>query len=104
MSYILVYSTFSSEKKAGDICKQLVERSLVACANIFPKHKSIYKWDGEIVEESEFLAIMKTKESQFGSVKDEICKLHSYDTPCVLKLDIAGGNEDFLEWISSSVK
>ena len=35
---------------------------------------------------------------------DVILILHSYDTPCVIMLDIKNANSDFADWIASSVQ
>jgi periplasmic divalent cation tolerance protein len=38
------------------------------------------------------------------AVTDRIKALHSYDCPCVLAFDVAGGNDDFLDWIHKEVE
>lgn len=95
----LVYVTTPSETEAVDIGRALVEQHLVACANIINGMKSIYRWGGKIEEGIETILILKTVGENVDKVSQKIKSLHSDDCPCVVVLDINGGNEDFLNWI-----
>ena len=56
MQPILVYTTFPDVQVTENTCTQLLEEGLIACANIFPKMISVYKWEGNITREEEFAA------------------------------------------------
>lgn len=103
MSHCIVYSTFETEEQAAAAASHLLEEGLIACANIIPGAKSLYKWKGKIEVSGEVIMICKTKSELFGRVNEKICKLHDYDTPCVLKLDISAGNDKFLTWLESEI-
>ncbi len=102
--YYFVYVTFESESEANKIAKRIVELRLSSCANIFPAHKSIYWWEGELQNSSECAAIFKTTAQKFNALKDEIIELHSYDVPCIVALPIEKGHEPFLNWIDGQTK
>jgi uncharacterized protein involved in tolerance to divalent cations len=52
---------------------------------------------------SEHLLIIKTTAAAFVRVRDAIRELHSYELPECVMLNIEGGSEDYLSWISESV-
>ena len=98
---ILVYITCKDNKEAKRISKGLLEKRLVACANIHPI-ESMYWWKGKIQEDKEVVVIAKTKDSCYEKVKGEIKKIHSYDVPCILKIK-AEANEEYGKWINEAI-
>ena len=96
----LIYVTAPGEDEAASIARALVDERLVACVNIIPAVRSIYRWQGTVEDEKETVLIMKTVDAKVSAVTQKIKSLHSYDCPCVVALDIDGGNDDFLEWIA----
>lgn len=91
-----------------DIAKQLathlVTEKLAACVNIMPQVTSIYQWQGEIQQDSEFQLIIKTTVNNFNALSDAISQLHPYDVPEIIAVDIVNGNQPYLNWISESLK
>jgi uncharacterized protein involved in tolerance to divalent cations len=57
----VVLSTFANEEDAARAGRALVERRLVACVNLVPGVRSIYRWQGRVEDEPEILAVMKTR-------------------------------------------
>jgi periplasmic divalent cation tolerance protein len=100
----IVYSTFSSTEQAEKIAKILLEKKLIACANILPASKSIYMWQSKLEEAFEIIAIFKTTEDLYSKVEAEIKANHSYQTPCVLKIAVEDGSKEFLNWIEDCTK
>ncbi|MFH2012781.1 MAG: divalent-cation tolerance protein CutA [Pseudomonadota bacterium] len=98
-NYITIFITASSSEEAVIIGKTLVEERLVACANIIPKIRSIFSWEGVICDENEVMMILKSKESLFQQIKKRVIMLHSYEVPEVITLPICSGSEDYLKWI-----
>ncbi|MCZ6781058.1 MAG: divalent cation tolerance protein CutA, partial [Nitrospirae bacterium] len=45
---IVVLVTAASEEEACGIGRALVEAGLVACANVLPKIRSIFRWEGQV--------------------------------------------------------
>ena len=98
---MLVYSTFPSAEDAKRIGRALVESGLAACVNIFPQMTSLYVWDGKLQEDAESAMIIKTTRGRSAEVLTEIKRLHPYSIPPRLALAVAGGGEDFLNWIET---
>lgn len=100
---ITIYITCKDKKEAKKISRHLLEKKLIACANIFPV-ESLYRWKGRINEDNEIAIIAKTVKDNFEKIKKEVKKIHSYEVPCIVAWDIVKGNEDFLNWISEEVR
>ncbi len=98
---VFAYVTFPNEKSAAEICESLVRDGVVACANLIPGMKSIYKWKGELVRDNECVAVLKTSAVRTGLLKERIRAVHPYSNPCVVVLPISDGLPDFLRWVYS---
>lgn len=48
--------------------------------------------------------IVKTRMDLVEVLTERVSSLHSYETPCVVALPIAGGHTPFLEWITQETK
>ena len=102
MNSIFIYITNPNLKEAKKVAKHLLENKLIACANIFPS-KSIYRWEGKIVQEKEYILLVKTTEEKYEKVKSEVEKVHSYEIPCIIKIP-AEANKKYLSWIKNEVE
>lgn len=96
---LIVYTTCPNIKNAKEIAKKLVERRLAACVNIVKIEESVYRWKEKIVEEGEFLLIMKTTESKYGRLEEEIKKMHKYELPEILAIKPSKCSKEFVGWV-----
>ncbi len=101
---IIVFVTFPDILIAREISQMLVESRLVACANIFPAHESLYLWEGEMASESEVAALYKSTAEAFSAIEAVVKAAHPYDVPCVASWDIKQGHAAFLQWVDAEVK
>jgi periplasmic divalent cation tolerance protein len=99
----IVLTTAGSIEEAQRIAAALVEQRLAACVNILPGVESVFRWQGKIDRTSEWLMIIKTKAEAFERVRDAIQKLHSYDVPEIISLEIDDGSAAYLQWIDETV-
>jgi len=100
---VVVLITAPSEELAVTLARTLVEERLLACANIVPAVRSIYRWQGEVHDEREALLVCKTTSSKIEALKARLVALHPYETPELLALPIETGLEKYLAWIAASV-
>jgi periplasmic divalent cation tolerance protein len=100
----IVLSTAGSEQEARKIAGHLVENQLAACVNIVPQIESIYRWEGRVESNQEWLLVIKTTAERFPAVRDAIRELHSYDLPECMAMSVEDGSAEYLEWIGQSVK
>jgi periplasmic divalent cation tolerance protein len=96
---VWIYVTTKDETQAKDIAKGLLEKRLVACANITAGMKSLYWWDGKIAEDQEAVLVLKTIRTKFSEVEAAIKKIHSYDEPCIVAMPIIEGSKGYLSWL-----
>lgn len=96
-----VYVTAPNIDEALKIGRALVQERLAACANIIDGVRSIYRWEGNVVDEKEVVLVLKTVESKVEAVSKKIKSIHSYDCPCIVALEITGGNDEFIKWVAS---
>lgn len=102
--HLWVYTPHKNKAKALEMGKTLIKEKLIACTNIIEKVTSIYEWEGEIVEESEVLMIMKTKHLLFDELQTRIEELHTYSCPCIIGLPVMKGNASYLNWLDQQTK
>ena len=100
MAVIVVFSTFPNEDKAADIARTLVSEQLCACVNLVPPVRSIYRWQGEICDERETLAIIKTTRERFDALQERLIELHPYEVPEVIALPVEAGHPPYLDWVA----
>jgi periplasmic divalent cation tolerance protein len=66
--------------------------------------ESIYRWKGKTEVSREFLLVIKTTASRLTALEEEVKRLHSYDVPEFVVLEIAGGSKEYLRWVKNSVE
>jgi periplasmic divalent cation tolerance protein len=101
---VVIFVTAASRGECKKIARHLVETRLAACVNISQPIESVYRWEGQIAEEKEFLLIIKSTRELFPEIRTEISKVHSYHTPEIICLPVIDGSRNYLQWISDSVK
>jgi len=99
----MVFSTAENREQAERIAEKLVESRLVACVNIVPGIRSIYRWNDAVQKDDEVLMIMKTTQEKFHELEAMVRSLHTYDVPEVLSIAIHEGSEGYLKWLENSV-
>jgi periplasmic divalent cation tolerance protein len=102
MEYRAVFVTAPNGDEALKIARALVEERLAACVNIISGVRSIYRWEGNVEDDTEVLMVAKTTERLFGPLSKRVKELHSYAVPEVIGLSIVDGLGDYLGWIDES--
>ena len=100
---IVVFSAASSIEEAEKVSDALLDSRKVACVNIIPRIMSRYWWKGKIEREEEVLLIAKSSRDMLDDVIRIVKENHSYETPEIVAVDIAGGSADYLAWLSAEL-
>jgi periplasmic divalent cation tolerance protein len=95
-----VYVTAPADDAAG-LARSVVEERLAACVNRFDC-ASTYRWEGEVVEESEVVLLMKTTEGRYDALVDHVVARHPHDVPCVERFDEQDVLAAFGAWVADS--
>jgi periplasmic divalent cation tolerance protein len=101
---IVVFVTCGSEEEGLKIANALVEGHLAACVNLISPIRSIYRWEGKIWDEKEWLLIIKTQKDKFRELEEKVRSLHSYAVPEIIGLAISDGSSSYLKWIKENTK
>ncbi|MGE0545680.1 MAG: divalent-cation tolerance protein CutA [Kofleriaceae bacterium] len=99
----VVISTFPSIDKAAEVARVLVDEQLVACVNVVPQVRSIYRWQGAVQDDTEALALIKTTVERVAAVTSRLLELHPYDVPEVIALPISAASPAYAAWVRDSV-
>lgn len=98
MNCIAVITTVGSRDDARRIAQALVERRLVACAQI-SAIESLYHWDGALQDDSEFRLLLKTIDTHYDAVERAIRELHAYELPAIYALPIDRIHAPYAAWV-----
>ncbi|KAB0242693.1 divalent-cation tolerance protein CutA [Microcystis aeruginosa EAWAG127a] len=96
----VVLVTTASETEAENLAIALLNDRLAACVSIYPM-RSIYRWQGQIENESEWQLVIKTDLKQFEQLSEKIQELHSYAVPEIIALPVVAGSQTYLDWLAS---
>ncbi len=102
--YQLVLTTCPDETLAKNIAKHLVTEKLAACVNIIANITSIYTWQETLQCDNEVQLVIKTEKEKFTQLSERINQLHPYEVVEIIALNIQQGDEQYLNWISNSLK
>jgi len=98
---VIIVSTFPSKQSVTSIAKLLVKKKLVACVNI-TKISSVYTWEEKIENRDEYLALFKTTKKNQSVLKKELKKLHPYDVPEIVEINVESINQPYMKWLVDS--
>ncbi len=98
---IVVLVTAPDADKAAAIARVLIDQRLAACGNVVPTIRSIYRWKGQIRDESEALLVLKTTAAHFDALRESVLELHPYAVPEVIALSVEAGSAPYLAWIEA---
>lgn len=95
----VVLTTLDDLEKAKRLGRELVQLRLAACVNLIERVHSIYRWQGVVETADEALLIIKTSAQCIPALKEGIARLHPYEIPELVVLDITDGSEEYLAWL-----
>lgn len=97
-------TTVATEAAAQYLAETLVNEGLVACANILPGVSSIYRWQGELCRDSEWLLMLKSDAAHLPALEQRLLALHPYQTPAFTVLPASHVNDGYGRWLHDSLK
>jgi periplasmic divalent cation tolerance protein len=104
MAVLVVFSTFPTADKAAEVARTLVSEQLAACVNLLGPVRSIYRWRGEISDDSETLAVIKTTAERFDAMKARLVELHPYEVAEVIAVPACAGHAPYLAWVEAETR
>ncbi|MGI0023662.1 MAG: divalent cation tolerance protein CutA [Nitrososphaera sp.] len=95
---VIVMSTFPDEQSITQVAYSAVAGKLCACVN-FAEIRSIYSWKDRLEDQKEFIALFKTTKKSAGRLKAEIARLHPYEVPEIVELNMSDVSKSYLAWL-----
>lgn len=99
----LIYVTAGSAEKAERLTRRLLDRHLIACANILPGMRSIYHWEDQLESADEAVLLLKTTAEKVADTIRAVEELHDYETPCALEINVESGSKGYIDWLTANV-
>jgi periplasmic divalent cation tolerance protein len=99
----ILVTTIDSAEKARELARAALAGKLAACVQIAPI-ASHYVWKGELCEEAEFLLQMKHRREDYPALADLVRRLHSYETPEILRIDAAEADPAYSAWLFETTR
>jgi len=99
---VLVLTTFPEAEQARQIGTALIERQLAACVNFVPSIQSVYRWQGQIQQDAEIIALFKTRRALLPGLEAALSALHPYATPEFVVLAAESASSAYLAWVEAT--
>lgn len=100
----VVLCTVPSEQVGVQIAQTLLEEQLVACVNILPGVRSLYRYKGKLEDDRELLLVIKTSDERLPSLIRRVPELHPYEVCEVIALEVSAGHPPYLDWVLGSTR
>jgi periplasmic divalent cation tolerance protein len=101
---ILVFTTFEEKEEALQLSRILLEKRLIACAQIDSPVDSLYWWDGVIEQAKEYRLVMKSRQALWEELEQEIRSCHSYDVPEILAVPVSAISSNYQKWLQGALQ
>ena len=96
----LIYCPFPDLDAARTAANILLDKGLIACANLLGEIESIYEWNGERGNSCEIGAIFKTNASLLDAAIQCLAEIHPYDTPAIMGWHCDTVSENTGAWLN----
>lgn len=95
----MIETTVGSEQEAFSIAQKLVEGGQCACVSIIPLSASVYRFDGEVVSEREWLLRIKTTPQKAAATTARLKAVHSYQVPEIIGYQAHIHHRPYSDWL-----
>ena len=79
---LLLRTTVATRADAERMARRLVDARLAACVHV-SEVASVYRWDGKVRQETEFVVEARTTPARRGDIERAMLDGHPYDVPMV---------------------
>lgn len=101
---LLAITTIGSPGEAESIARTLLEERLVACANLFPQCRSIYRWHGAVETAAETVILFKTTRGRYQAFERRLRAIHPYELPEIVALAPEAVLSVYAAWVSGETR
>lgn len=101
---VVLLTTVASAEEAVALVRSLLERRLVACGTVLPAARSLYRWEGKVADEEEYVIILKSRAQRIRDIEAAFEELHPYRVPELVAVPVAAGLSRYLGWIAAETE
>lgn len=101
---LLAFTTFANEEDAVRVVRALIAEQLIACGNLLPGARSLYRWKGAVEDQREVVVLMKTRKQDWAALLSRLHELHPYETPELIAVRIAAGAPRYMAWLEAALE
>ena len=91
-------TTFPDRAVAEKVCTLLVDAGLAVCAQVGTDLLSIYRWQGELQNDSEVGVQLKVLKERYELCTGELKLQHPYDVPQIVGWPVGRVDGAYLAW------
>lgn len=96
---LLIATTFETREDAEKLAIIIIKERLAACAQITGPTTSLYWWQGEIEQSSEFILTLKSIDEHYSKLEQTIKKHHPYETPEIIATRSKHCSQEYKDWL-----
>lgn len=100
---IVVLTHVPDQICAERIANALITAKLAACVNIGSACQSVYEWDNKVEVQTEIPLHIKTSQHCYTKIEALILKMHPYELPDIIVLNVHGGLNRYLQWVNEQL-
>ncbi|MBI4281431.1 divalent-cation tolerance protein CutA [Candidatus Uhrbacteria bacterium] len=99
---IFILTTCKNTTEAKRIATMLLRSRLVACTKWWPIQSS-YWWKGRLIQSRETTLLCEAPKKHFTKIERLIRRVHSYENPCIVSVDIQHGSKLYFRWLRETI-
>jgi len=103
-SIFLICTTVENKEDAERLAGMLLDRKLIACAQISAPITSLYRWKGVTTSATEYTLSLKTAATCLDSVQALLREHHPYELPEIIIQEIVKGSDEYFQWVLGEVQ
>ena len=98
---LLVLTNLPNAATATKLAQLLVSEQAAACVNQLAPCSSTYRWQGNIITETEIPLLIKSTRAAYTRLEQLIIENHPYELPEIIAIPVTG-LPAYLNWVSAN--
>ncbi|MEM9670523.1 MAG: divalent-cation tolerance protein CutA [Pseudomonadota bacterium] len=90
-----------SEEVAETLASKAVELRLAACANLEGPVRSIYRWEGRLERDTEWVLWLKAPADNWSRIEALILEHHPHTVPAILAIPCSSVHAPYANWLAA---
>lgn len=103
MDMLAVFTTVADQAQADALARAAVEQHLAACVQT-DAIRSTYRWEGQVVCESEVRLMFKTTRARYPALEALLRAQHPYELPAIYALPVSGASTAYAAWVCTETQ